>query len=44
VSVIFVNLTAPFVDSKLAELQTCIAAMQGIVYKYEGTVRQFMIE
>jgi hypothetical protein len=44
VSVVFVNLTSPFVESKLNELQASITAMQEIIYKYEGTVRQFMIE
>eukprot|EP01114_Cavostelium_apophysatum_P003087 TRINITY_DN1281_c0_g1_i1.p1 TRINITY_DN1281_c0_g1~~TRINITY_DN1281_c0_g1_i1.p1 ORF type:complete len:1564 (-),score=458.03 TRINITY_DN1281_c0_g1_i1:93-4784(-) len=44
VSVIFVNLTTPFKDSKLNELQLAIVEMQSIIYKYEGTVRQFIID
>jgi hypothetical protein len=44
VSVIFLNLTAPFKENQLTELQTVIVEMQQTIYKYEGTVRQFMIE
>lgn len=43
-SVIFVNLTRPFREEQLEELQETIAVMQNITYKYEGTVRQFMID
>lgn len=44
VSVVFVNLTNPFKDEKLGELQACVVGMQEVIYKYEGIVRQFMIE
>ena len=38
------NLTSAFKEEKLQELQTVIVEMQQTIYKYEGTVRQFMIE
>eukprot|EP01117_Protostelium_nocturnum_P014485 TRINITY_DN5511_c0_g2_i2.p1 TRINITY_DN5511_c0_g2~~TRINITY_DN5511_c0_g2_i2.p1 ORF type:complete len:1733 (+),score=655.57 TRINITY_DN5511_c0_g2_i2:165-5363(+) len=44
VSVIFLNLTVPFKDIHLAELQTSFTEMQKIIAKYEGTIRQFMID
>ena len=44
VSVIFLNLTTPFKAHQVQELQLAISQMQEIIYKYEGTVRQFMIE
>ena len=44
ISVVFVNLTTPFKEHKVAELQTTICEMQSIIYKYEGTVRQFIID
>jgi hypothetical protein len=44
ISVLFANLTSPYKDSKLDELHTVIRTMQTIVYKYEGVVRQFMID
>lgn len=44
VTVIFLNLTVPFKEHKLPELQQAICEMQNIIYKYEGTVRQFMID
>jgi hypothetical protein len=44
VSVIFVNLNFQFVENKISELQDCIYDMQSIVFKYEGVVRQFIID
>lgn len=44
ISVIFLNLTQPFKDSQLNELQGAIYVMQQIIYKYQGTIRQFMID
>jgi len=44
VSVIFLNLTTPFKENKLPELQQAFIKMQTSIYKYEGTVRQFMID
>lgn len=44
ISVIFLNLTSPFKEEKLPELQTAISEMQEILNKYEGVLRQFMIE
>lgn len=44
VTVMFLNLTVPFKEYKLVELQTAICEMQASIYKYEGTVRQFMID
>jgi hypothetical protein len=44
VSVMFVMLEYTFKEEQLAELQNFIATMQRIVYKFEGIVRQFLIE
>lgn len=44
ISVIFLNLTSPFKDEKLSELQQTISEMQTVIEKYEGTIRQFMID
>jgi len=44
ISVIFLNLTSPFKEEKLQELQTAIGEMQEIMNKYEGVLRQFMID
>lgn len=44
VCVMFINLTSPFKESKLYELQQVILSMQSVVAKYEGTIRQFMID
>eukprot|EP01119_Soliformovum_irregulare_P003319 TRINITY_DN1370_c0_g1_i1.p1 TRINITY_DN1370_c0_g1~~TRINITY_DN1370_c0_g1_i1.p1 ORF type:complete len:1601 (+),score=583.09 TRINITY_DN1370_c0_g1_i1:488-4804(+) len=46
-SVVFVMLTqplSPFVEALLPQLQDVIADMQTIIYRYEGTVRQFLID
>ena len=43
ISVVFINLTKPFKEHKVKELQNTITEMQTIIYKYEGTVRQFII-
>lgn len=44
ISVIFLNLTTPFTEKQLQELQSAITKLQQIIFTYEGTVRQFMIE
>ena len=45
VSVIFIMLeSGEFKEEKLGELQTVIVTMQKVVDKYEGIVRQFLIE
>lgn len=47
VTVLFVMLTqplSPFEESLLPQLQNAIASMQKVIYQFEGTVRQFLIE
>jgi hypothetical protein len=44
ISCLFVNLIEPLKESKLKKLQEVLFAMQSIIYKYEGLVRQFMID
>jgi hypothetical protein len=44
ISVVFINLTAPFKEHRVNELQATICEMQSVIYKYEGTVRQFIID
>jgi hypothetical protein len=44
VSVLFVNLIEPYKESKLKKLQDVLFTMQNIIFKYDGLVRQFMID
>lgn len=44
ISCLFVNLIEPLKESKLKKLQEVLHCMQEIIFKYEGLVRQFMID
>lgn len=44
ISVLFLTLTVPFKEVHLQEFQTTFRAIQQIITKYEGTLRQFMID